>query len=66
MKLLLKYGADPRSADEEGKTPFHLAREHKDVLALLHKTNSKVDLSRVKEGEHCANCGKYLRELDRY
>ena len=63
VKLLLKHGADPRFADEEGTTPFDLARLHKDVLAILHKANSKVDLSRDKEGEHCANCDKSSLDL---
>lgn len=58
VKLLLKYGADPRAPDEEGTTPFDLARPHKDVLAMLHKANSKVDSSRDKDGVPCANCGE--------
>lgn len=59
MKLLLKYGADPRAPDEEGTTPFDLARPHKEVLVILHKANSKVDSFRDKAGVPCANCGEY-------
>jgi ankyrin repeat protein len=39
VELLLQHGADPKLANDEGKTPSMVAREkgHEEIAALLEK-----------------------------
>ncbi|KAJ8664681.1 hypothetical protein QAD02_006343 [Eretmocerus hayati] len=60
VKLLLKYGADPRKSDAEGSTALHLLNfsksDSREILELLLKHGASVDAKNCKGYTpiHCA------------
>ena len=47
--MLLKKGADPRMEDNEGTTPFDLARND-DIRALFHDVIAEMDRKKDEAG----------------
>jgi len=47
--VLLKKGADPRVEDNEGTTPFDLARND-DIRALFHDVIAEMDRKKDEAG----------------
>ena len=50
MKLLLEKGADPRTEDNEGTTPFDLAKDD-EIRSILHEAMIEKDTKDDSSGE---------------
>ena len=54
VKLLLANGADPRTEDNEGTTPFDLAKDD-EIRSILHEAMIEKDTKEEANGEVCNN-----------
>ena len=52
VKLLLGNGADPRTEDNEGTTPFDLAKDD-EIRSILHEAMIERDTKEEANGEVC-------------
>ena len=50
IRVLIKYGADPRVTDDGGTTPLHLAKDDQ-TREILHKKNRHEDEKADKIGK---------------